>query len=80
VPICESKIGELYSTQGEIKECFTLLNQADYLDLCPTGHLEVETYAWSVIPTHLRQNDLAQSITGEIRWLRDFLTEIHFGI
>jgi hypothetical protein len=42
--------------------------------------LEVETYAWSVIPTHLRQNDLAQSITGEIRWLRDFLTEIHFGI
>jgi len=80
VPICESKIGELYSTQGEIKECFTLLNQADYRDLCPTGHLEVETYAWSVIPTHLRQNDLVQSITSEIRWLRDYLTDIHFGV
>lgn len=80
VPICESKIGVLYSTQGEIKECFTLLNQADYSDLCPTGHLEVETYAWSVIPTHLRQKDLAQSIANEIRWLRNHLTEIHFGI
>lgn len=76
VPICESEIGELYSTQPEIKECLRWLDSAQYQALCPTRHLEVETYAWSVIPAHLRQNDLAASIASEIRWLRDCLTEL----
>jgi hypothetical protein len=76
VPICESQIGELYSTQPEIKECLRGLDSAQYQALCPTGHLEVETYAWSVIPAHLRQNDLAASIASEIRWLREYLAEL----
>jgi hypothetical protein len=32
--------------------------------------LEVETYAWTVIPEHLRKNNLATSIADELRWLR----------
>lgn len=76
VPICESRIGQLYSTQPEIRECLRLLGQSEYQTLCPTKHLEVETYAWSVIPAHLRQNDLAASIASEIRWLRGSLAEL----
>lgn len=76
VPICEAVIGELYSTQAEIKNCLRLLQSPDYAGLCPTGHLEVETYAWSVIPAELRQNELAVSITNEVYWLREFLASL----
>jgi hypothetical protein len=70
VPISEARIGELHSTQAEIVKCIELLQSPAYCDLCPTGHLEVETYAWSVIPAHLRQTDLAASISRELNWLR----------
>lgn len=76
VPICESKIGELHSTQPEIQECLRLLDSERYQGLCPTGHLEVETYAWSVIPSQLRQNDLSVSIFNEIKWLRENLAKL----
>jgi len=70
VPICQATIGELQSTQAEILECLKWLGSSQYRSLFVTGHLEVETYAWTVIPPHLRQASLAESITEEIRWLR----------
>lgn len=76
VPICEVKIGQLHSTQSEIRECLQLLNSAPYRSLFPTGHLEVETYAWSVIPEDLRENDLSKSITHELLWLRNQVADL----
>ena len=35
-----------------------------------TPHLEVETYAWGVLPPELRQPDLAAGIAQELAWLR----------
>lgn len=71
VPICESQFGYLRSTQPEILECLATLRRPGYESLFPTGHLEVETYAWTVIPEQLRKNNLAVSIADELRWLRN---------
>jgi hypothetical protein len=40
-----------------------------------TGHLEIETYAWSVLPPTMRKRGLADDIASEIRWLRRAIVE-----
>ena len=35
-----------------------------------TGHLEIETYAWTVLPEAMRKRALPDDIAGEIQWLQ----------
>ena len=63
VPIYLQEFGQLFSTQEQIAECVAC---AARYSGCP--HYEVETYAWGVLPPHLRQPDLAAGIAQELQW------------
>ena len=67
VPIFLEDFDYLYSTQDQI------INTLKYIKNKPiSSHLEVETYTWDVLPQNLKL-DLAQSITRELNWLKDYL-------
>lgn len=66
VPIDLARIGPIATTRDEIDACLGAL-----------GHerpvLEIETYAWAVLPAPLRPSRLADGIAREIRWLESRL-------
>jgi hypothetical protein len=67
------RFGHLVTSQSDVLECLRYLRS----DRCPvdfTGHLEVETYAWSVLPASMRRRGLADDIAREIEWLRSVLS------
>ncbi len=67
VPLHVERIGALGTTQDEIRRCLALF---------PTGTgpiLEIETYAWNVLPAALRPAELADGIACEWRWLAALL-------
>ena len=76
VPIFYSKAGPLNTTQRDILKCMHSLYSVEALNdnltsnRCFTGHLEVETYAWSVLPESHRGTSLAEDIASELRYLR----------
>ncbi|MFN3190471.1 MAG: metabolite traffic protein EboE [Aureliella sp.] len=77
VPIFVSSFGQLETTQGDISEAVAYLekhrdfNSAD----CNwfTGHYEVETYAWPVLPPDLAADDLASGISEELGYFARML-------
>lgn len=66
VPIDLATIGPLATTQADIDACLAALG-AD------RPVLEIETYAWAVLPAPLRPSRLADGIAREIRWLESRL-------
>lgn len=74
VPIFLEQFGHLHATQGAIRECLRTL--AEIPSERRTDHLEVETYAWGVLPESMRRSGLAESIAAEMRWLHQTLAEI----
>ena len=67
VPVFAEKFGLLSSTQDEIKDLLALQKINPF-----TGHLEVETYTWEVIPTELRL-PMRDSIIRELQWVKQTL-------
>lgn len=67
VPLFVENYGHLESTQEDIKEVLKIY-QKDAI----SGHLEVETYTWDVLPKTLKQPIVA-SIAREINWVNDQL-------
>ena len=64
VPIFADALGPLSTTRDEIHRCLTLVgNRPDI------GDLEVETYAWNVLPPSHLPDRLADGIAAEMRWL-----------
>lgn len=80
VPIFVEKFGDLATTQGDISEACRYLqqHQADATANGPwfTGHYEVETYAWPVLPAELQQADLAIGIAKELEFARTMLAAL----
>ncbi|MFN7876742.1 MAG: metabolite traffic protein EboE [Pirellula sp.] len=68
VPIFVERFGELSTTQPEIEKTLKLLGPLAGASQFPTGHFEIETYAWPVLPEGLRVEDLASGIAREIQW------------
>ena len=68
MPVFLDRIGPLHTTQSEISEA---LRAARELSNC--RHFEVETYAWDVLPSELRVDNLAEGIARELRWVRDLV-------
>ena len=62
VPLFMASYGELDSTQAEVRNALAEL-RADEVT-----HLEIETYTWGVLPSHLRL-DIVDSIEREYRWV-----------
>ena len=77
VPIFVDRFNLLSTTQSDIStatKClksnqFTQIAGADWF----TGHYEVETYAWPVLPETLAVNDLADGIAKELRFFESLL-------
>lgn len=69
VPIFLERLGAPYeslgTTRGEIAACLAALPPD------PLRTIEVETYAWTVLPEGLQTGRLADGIAAEIRWLRE---------
>ena len=63
VPIYLEKFGHLLGSRDSIVEC--LRAARTYSDV---RHIEVETYAWGVLPPELQQPDLAAGIADELKW------------
>ena len=82
VPIFFEKAGPLNTTRKNIHECVDALKlmaqSSSITDQSQaiasfTGHLEVETYAWNVLPVGHRGTSLAEDIASEMRYLRGLL-------
>ncbi len=67
VPVYLQRFGRLRALQPPILDCVRL-----NAELGLTRHLEVETYAWTVLPPELRQPDLAAGIAEEMAWLEQW--------
>jgi hypothetical protein len=66
VPIFLDQFGLLKTSQHQIIECLHAIKPKDEVH-----HFEVETYAWNVLPPHLRVDDLSEGIARELQWVRD---------
>ncbi|MCH1438221.1 MAG: metabolite traffic protein EboE [Rubripirellula sp.] len=74
VPIFLERFGHLRTSQDDTLECLRFLNQIQAAEF--TGHLEVETYAWTVLPHSMRRRGLSEDIAHEISWLRDVVSDM----
>ncbi|WP_235034073.1 metabolite traffic protein EboE [Roseiconus lacunae] len=74
VPIFLERFGHLRTTRNEVLACLDALGDPE-IDVDFTGHLEVETYAWTVLPDQMRQRGLAEDIANELEWLLTQLGE-----
>ena len=72
VPLFVDALGPLGTTQSEIIE---------FIRACPDGlpPLEVETYAWNVLPEAYAPAGLARGIAEELRWLRRLVEQEGHG-
>ncbi|MCL6275377.1 metabolite traffic protein EboE [Muricauda sp. 2012CJ35-5] len=68
VPIFLEEFDYLNSTQDQILDVLEYLREHPKL----SEHLEVETYTWDVLPSHLK-SDLSESIVRELQWLKNRL-------
>jgi hypothetical protein len=71
VPIHLQHVGPLRTTQSMITD---LLRAC--VDLSSRPALEVETYAWSVLPADTRADTLGDDIAAELRWAEGQLKEV----
>ena len=73
VPIFLERFEHLSTTQQDVSTCLRTLiaNQTSSDAAVPdfTGHFEIETYAWTVLPGAMRKRGLAEDIATEFEWL-----------
>ena len=74
VPVHLDAIGRLGTTAREIPAAIAHASRVD------PPCFEVETYAWTVLPPHLRERDLAAGIARELAWTRDALHAAGFAV
>lgn len=69
VPLFLERFGLIQTTQQQIGDFLRAIRPEDEIH-----HFETETYAWNVLPSELRTDDLAAGIARELQWVID-----HFG-
>jgi hypothetical protein len=74
VPIFIEDFQLLQSTQNEIISVLESWCKKEF-----TKHLEIETYTWQVLPSHL-QTDLIESIERELEWVMNTIADETFKI
>ena len=73
VPIFLERFGHLSTSHDDVLRCLRTLigaNASKEAVAAFTGHLEIETYAWTVLPEAMRKRALPDDIAGEIQWLQ----------
>ncbi len=69
VPIHLKSFGELQTTQHDLLESIPILKEAG------VTQWEIETYTWNVTPTTLQKGELVASITEELAWASNQLSQ-----
>lgn len=69
VPIFTEELGLLRSTQSDITQVLQINKSKPF-----TGHLEVETYTWGVLPDE-KKLPISDSIARELNWVKNVLQE-----
>jgi hypothetical protein len=72
VPIFVERFGLLGTTNSDIEQCLAAICRNAVF---PT-HLEIETYAWGVLPDRTIADSLADGIAHEIHFLRNLLNSL----
>ena len=75
VPIFASNLGLMGTTQSGISDCISAIQKSG----CDVGHIEIETYAWNVLPQHMKSAGLAADIATEMEWLDQLLAKQRYG-
>lgn len=73
VPIYLQRFESLSTTQSEIQRCVKLLMTSGTAIPKFSGHFEIETYAWGVLPAELRESTLQRGIAKEFLWFLSLL-------
>lgn len=73
VPIFLERFGHLATTTDAIGECLRAIRGPAAPTF--TGHVEVETYAWGVLPASMRRRDVVEEIADEMRHLQRLLKQ-----
>jgi len=68
VPIFLDDLGAFRTTRASIEAALAVHAETPLSD-----HLEIETYTWDVLPTHLKTADITEYVVRELTWLRDAL-------
>ncbi|TWT50372.1 Xylose isomerase-like TIM barrel [Rubripirellula amarantea] len=69
VPIFLERFEHLTTSHADITQCLkALADPKSTIDF--TGHLEIETYAWNVMPAAMKKQSLADDIASEVKWLK----------
>ena len=80
VPIFVDRFGALVATRDDIRAAcqFFQSHSAAQISNQPwfTGHYEVETYAWPVLPTELQNDNLASGIANELMYLKQLFDRL----
>lgn len=80
LPIFVRHFGQLSTTQQDIFSACQFLEQNQSKDISGsqwfTGHYEVETYAWTVLPVELQLDDLASGIAKELEFFKSILQDV----
>ncbi len=76
VPIFLPRLGLIHSTQNEITKLLQILAGPASKRPSFTGHYEVETYAWGVLPENMREGNLNEGIAREVNWLKWHLLNV----
>jgi sugar phosphate isomerase/epimerase len=68
VPLFRRELGPFLSTQDYLHDVLGLLAREDR-----SGHLEVETYTWDVLPEEYRREDIVTAVARELQWVMERL-------
>ncbi len=74
VPIFLERFGHLGTSHKDVVECLAAVSRPDST-IEFSGHLEIETYAWSVLPESMRKRALSDDIASEVKWLKDAILQ-----
>ena len=70
VPVFLDRLKDFDTTQDFLREILAIHRATPV-----TGHLEVETYTWDVLPDQYRTAGLSEAIARELNWVRSELGE-----
>jgi len=70
VPVFLDRLKDFGTTQDFLREILAIHRRAPI-----SGHLEVETYTWDVLPDRYRNVGLSEAIARELNWVRGELGE-----
>ncbi len=78
IPIFVPRFGALETTQADLATVCQYMRQHGNSNCAGsswfTGHYEVETYAWSVLPSSLQVADLATGIAHELEYAQELIS------